>query len=90
MMSSPLEEIEIALEILQLPKLINKKDIKDQYYFLAKKNHPDVGGSSERMETLNHAYKLLLKYIEEFRYSFDDEEISKQFPGADYVQRFKP
>jgi len=90
MIHSPVEKIEIALEVLQLPKLISKKNLKDQYYFLAKKNHPDIGGSSERMETLNHAYKLLLKYIEEFRYSFDDEEISKQFPGADYVQRFKP
>jgi len=89
-MLTPIEEIEHALEILALPKLISKSEIKRQYYFLAKKNHPDVGGSDERMESLNYAYKLLLKYIEEFRYSFDEEEISKQFPGADYVQRFKP
>jgi len=89
-MLSPIEEIDKALEILALPKLISKNEIKRQYHFLAKKNHPDVGGSAERMEMLNHAYKLLLKYIEEFRYSFDDTEISKQFPGADYVQRFKP
>ena len=89
-MLTPIEEIDKALETLALPKLISKSEIKRQYHFLAKKNHPDVGGSSERMETLNHAYKLLLKYIEEFRYSFDNEEISKQFPGADYVQRFKP
>jgi len=90
MICSPLEEIETALEILQLPKLISKKNIKDQYHFLAKKNHPDIGGSAERMETLNHAYQLLSKYIDAFRYSFDDEEISKQFPGANYVQQFKP
>jgi len=89
-MLTPIEEIDNALEILALPKLISKSEIKRQYYFLAKKNHPDVGGSAERMEMLNHAYQLLLKYIEAFRYSFDDEEISKQFPGADYVQRFKP
>jgi len=89
-MLTPIEEMENALEILALPKLISKSEIKRQYYFLAKKNHPDVGGTSERMEALNYAYKLLLKYIEEFRYSFDEEEISKQFPGADYVQRFKP
>ena len=89
-MLTPIEEMENALEILALPKLISKSEIKRQYYFLAKKNHPDVGGTSERMEALNYAYKLLLKYIEEFRYSFDEEEISKQFPGAEYVQRFKP
>ena len=57
---------------------------------MAKKNHPDLGGDVEKMEQLNHAYRLLMKYIEEFRYTFDEEEISKQFPGADYAQRFKP
>ncbi len=90
MILSPLEELENALEILQLPKVISKKDIKEQYHFLAKKNHPDVGGSVEKMESLNYAYKLLTKYIEEFRYVFDEDEISKQFPGVDYANRFKP
>jgi len=89
-MLSPREEIEKALEVLALPKLISRAEIKHQYHFLAKKNHPDFGGTTEHMEILNHAYKLLMKYVEEFRYSFDDEEISKQFPGADYVNRFKP
>lgn len=87
---SPIEEIEKALNILSLPKLISRDDIKIQYRFLAKKNHPDKGGDAEKMEQLNSAYKLLMTYIDEFRYTFDEEEISKQFPGADYVQRFKP
>ena len=90
MMRSPIEEIEKALEILALPKLISRSEIKTQYYFLAKKNHPDKGGDAQQMEQLNHAYQLLMKYIEEFRYTFDEEEISKQFPGADYVKRFNP
>ena len=89
-MLTPREEIEKALDILALPKLISRAEVKHQYHFLAKKNHPDVGGSSERMEALNYAYKLLIKYIEEFRYSFDEDEVSKPFPGADYVDRFKP
>jgi len=86
----PIEEIEKALNILSLPKLISKEDIKTQYRFLAKKNHPDIGGDVEKMEQLNYAYKLLMNYIEEFRYTFDDEEVSKQFPGADHARRFKP
>ena len=90
MINSPTEEIEKALEILSLPKMISREDIKKQYRFLAKKNHPDKGGDAEKMEQLNYAYRLLMKYIEEFRYTFDEEEISKQFPGADYAQRFKP
>ena len=86
----PLEEIERALEVLQLPRLVTKQNVKEQYYFLAKKNHPDLGGSTEQMEALNCAYQLLIQYMDNFRYTFDEEEINKQFPGADYVQRFKP
>ncbi len=89
-MLTPMEEIDNALDILNLPKLITGRDIKKQYHFLAKKNHPDLGGDMKKMEQINYAYKLLMKYIEEFRYTFDENEINKQFPGADYVQRFRP
>jgi len=89
-MLSPLEEIDRALDILGLPKLISKDDIKKQYYFLAKKNHPDVGGNPQKMELINTAYMFLMKYIEEFRYTFNEEEIYKQFPGADHAQKFRP
>ena len=89
-MLSPIEEIDKALDILSLPKLITRTDIKKQYHFLAKKKHPDLGGDPVEMEQINYAYKLLMKYIEEFRYTFDENEVNKQFPGVDYVQRFRP
>ncbi|RLA68347.1 MAG: heat-shock protein [Epsilonproteobacteria bacterium] len=84
------EEIHQALNTLALPQWISKAELKTQYHFLAKKNHPDMGGNAVKMETLNNAYQLLMKYIEEFRYTFDDEEINKQFSGANHVQQFKP
>jgi DnaJ-class molecular chaperone len=83
-------KIKEALDILGLPTLITRGDIKKQYRFLAKKYHPDQGGNTEDMEKINQAYQLLIHYIEDFRYTFDDEEISRQFPGADHAQRFKP
>lgn len=89
-MLSPIEEIESALETLELPKLITKADVKKQYRFLAQKYHPDRGGDAGKMEQVNQAYQLLMKYIDDFRYTFDEDEIKKQFPGVDYVQRFKP
>ncbi len=89
-MQSPIEEIENALEVLGLPKLISKDDVKKQYHFFAKKYHPDLGGDVQKMEQINYAYKLLMKYIEEFRYTFDENEVNKQFPGADHAQRFRP
>jgi DnaJ-class molecular chaperone len=90
MMKSPIESIEEALEILELPKLITKEDIRRQYRFLAKKNHPDIGGDAQKMEQLNAAYKLLMKYIEDFRYTFDEDEVNRQCPGGDHAHRFRP
>ena len=87
---SPFEQIEEALEILELPKFVTKEDIRRQYRFLAKKHHPDVGGSANDMERLNAAYRLLMKYIEEFRYTFDEDEVNRQFPGVDHASRFRP
>ena len=88
-MHGPVKELNRALEILELPAFITKEDIKKQYRFLAKKHHPDLGGEAQKMEEINYAYKLLMKYIEEFRYTFDENEINRQYPGADYVQRFR-
>ncbi len=88
-MHKPAKELNRALEILELPKFITQNDIKKQYRFLAKKYHPDLGGDVQKMEEINHAYRLLMKYIEEFRYTFDDDEINRQYPGADYAQRFR-
>ena len=89
-MKSPYEEIDEALEMLELPKLVTKADLKKQYRFLSKKNHPDIGGDEEKQEQLNFAYALLMKYIEEFRYTFDEKEVANQFPGADHASRFRP
>ncbi|SFV90724.1 heat shock protein [hydrothermal vent metagenome] len=89
-MQSSFETIEEALDVLELPKLVTKKDIQKQYRFLAKKYHPDFGGDAAEMERINAAYKLLMKYIEEFRYTFDEDEVSRQFPGVDHARRFRP
>jgi DnaJ-class molecular chaperone len=89
-MQTPTEQINEALNILDLPKLITKSDVKKQYRFLSKKYHPDKGGDAMKQEQINYAYKLLMKYIEEFRYTFDENEISKQFPGAKHAEQFKP
>ena len=89
-MQSPVEIIEEALETLELPKFVTREDIKNQYRFLAKKYHPDVGGDAKKMEQLNHAYRLLMKYIEDFRYTFDEDEINRQYPGVDHAHRFRP
>ena len=89
-MMNPVEEIHKALEILELPTLITRADLKKQYRYLSKKYHPDQGGDAQKQEALNHAYQLLSTYIEEFRYTFDENEISRQFPGAKHAEQFRP
>jgi len=79
-------EIHRALDVMNLPKLITKNDIKKQYHFLAKKYHPDLGGDRKKMEEINQAYQTLIHYVEDFRYTFDEEEINKQFAKVDYVK----
>jgi len=88
-MDRVIEDIQTALDILGVPTLSTKEDIKKQYHFLAKKYHPDMDGDPEKMEEINSAYKILTLYIDQFRYSFSEEEISRQFPGADYAKRFR-
>jgi len=87
---NPIKEIQNALDILELPNLITRADLKKQYRFLSKKYHPDQGGDVQKQEQLNRAYKLLTTYIEEFRYTFDEKEISNQFPGARHAEQFRP
>jgi DnaJ-class molecular chaperone len=87
---TPKARIEKALECMQLPHLVTKEDVKRQYRYLSKKYHPDVGGDAEKMQCLSEAYDTLMRYIENFRYRFDDEEIANQFPGAEHADRFKP
>lgn len=84
------QEIEEALETLQLPLFITREDIKQQYRFLAKKNHPDRGGNTQKMEALNEAYQILTHYIDHFRFSFTKEEILKQIAGESYGEQFNP
>jgi len=85
------EEIDIkkALEILELPHFITKQDIKNKYYSLAKKYHPDITKDSKKMNQINNAYEILMDYIENYKYSFDDDEISKQLPNITHNQNFK-
>lgn len=46
-------------KILDVPRDADVKAIKKAYRKLAKKNHPDIGGSEEKMAQLNEAYEVL-------------------------------
>ncbi len=83
------ESIHNALDTLELPPLVSLKDIKKRYLYLSKKYHPDRKGEDEKMKEINKAYKILKEYIENYRFSFTEEEILKQFPNENYKNRFR-
>jgi len=40
------------------------------------------------MRELNWAYEVLRGYIKEYRFSFSEEEIVKQYPG-EFIKKFR-
>ena len=84
-----IKTLDRALDILGLPKLVTKQEIKERYRKLAKRYHSDLeGGSNEKMQELREAYDILMKYIDSFRFRFDEEEISRQYPETHHNQKF--
>lgn len=50
-----------ALKIFGVESIPDEKSLKNLYKTLANKNHPDLGGSVEKMQAVNSAYELLKK-----------------------------
>ena len=40
------------------------------------------------MQEINWAYKVLKTYIENYKFLFNEEEITKQFPG-EFIKKFR-
>ncbi len=78
-----------ALKVLELPQFVSLKEIKIKYYELSKKYHPDICEDKDKMSEINSAYEILKNYIENYRYSFDEEEIYKQYPENYHADRFR-
>ncbi len=85
-----MDEIDEALEILGLPPLITRRQIKERYRQLARRYHPDFeGGSAEEMERINRAYERLMDYVDNFRFRFDEEERRRYEPHSSMQDQFK-
>ncbi len=86
---SKVQSIQNALKILDLPQFVSFKEIKVKYHQLSKKYHPDICEDKNKMVEINSAYEMLKSYIEDFKYSFDDDEIYKQYPENYHADRFR-
>jgi hypothetical protein len=83
------EIIHQALKTLNLPPLVSFEEIKSRYYELCKLHHPDINKQDSKMRDINEAYTVLKQYVFNYRFSFSDEEISRQFPEESHANKFR-
>ena len=84
------EDIKEAMEILELPNMVTKEELKKRYKELARRYHPDrLGGDSSQMEKINRAYELLVEYMDGFRYALDEDEFYKRYPQSSHSGKFR-
>lgn len=81
MLSITYPEFEQAVETLNLIGVERKEDIKKRYQQLSRQYHPDMpDGSTEKFQEINKAYKIITKYVDNFKYRFTKEEFGNQRP----------
>lgn len=74
-------ELRAAAAVLGLGERATLKEMKCRHRELAKEHHPDAGaGDGETMRRVNEAYRVLLEYVSEYRFSFEEEEFYEQNP----------
>ena len=89
MKKSSVEIIHDSLKTLELPPLVSYEDIKTRYYELSRRHHPDINQEDSKMVEINEAYAVLKQYVFNYRFSFSDEEIMKQFPEESHANKFR-
>jgi len=84
-------ELQQALQLLGLGKRATLKEIKASYRKLAKRYHPDSSNSVEieKIQMLNAAYRILLDYVAEYRFSFAEDEFYIQNPKERLWEQFE-
>jgi len=87
------EDIDKARNLLGLGEAATLKEIKSAYRSLAHRHHPDKHDSSsqediEKMKRLNRAYKVLMDYCSDYKYSFFQEEVARTYPYEEYMRKW--
>jgi DnaJ-class molecular chaperone len=80
--------------MLGLGEAATLKEIKSAYRRLAHRHHPDKHGSTteendEMMKRLNRAYKLLMDYCTDFKYSFKEEDVARTYSNEEYWRKWR-
>ncbi|RII27282.1 MAG: molecular chaperone DnaJ [Geobacter sp.] len=84
------EELNEALSVLGLPRRATLRMIKSRHRELVRRYHPDSGEGSdpERIRAINAAYKVIRDYVDDYRYSFAEDEFYEQNPDERLRRQF--
>ncbi|MCK9454085.1 DnaJ domain-containing protein [Sulfurimonas sp.] len=75
------EELQKALEVLDIVTRITQSELKERYLELSRIYHPDMPeGNEKKFKEINEAYKLVDEYMQNYRFSFDEDEFYTQNP----------
>ncbi len=76
-----LNEFNDAVESLELLSLTSREYVRKKYLKLSRQYHPDMeGGSTEKFQEIQEAYEILVEYMDNFRFVFDEHEFKQQNP----------
>jgi len=55
---------------------------------MVKKSHPDINGDNDKITEINRAYEILKDYIKNYKFTFCEDEILRQYPD-EFLKKFK-
>lgn len=83
-------DLQEALRILGLGERATLREIKRRHRELVKQHHPDPGGvgDPEVIRQVNAAHRVLLAYLDGYRFSFSEGEFYEQNPEERLRRQF--
>jgi len=83
-------DLQEALLVLGFGERATLREIKARHRELVKRHHPDVGDTTEPevIRQINAAYRVILDYVAEYRFSFAEDEFYEQNPEERFRQQF--
>jgi preprotein translocase subunit Sec63 len=88
------DDITEARTLLGLGEAVTLKEIKSAYRSMASRYHPDKHSSSdsseyeEIMKKLNWAYKVLLEYCHDYKFTFREIDVLRTYTFDEYIRRY--
>ncbi len=79
-----------ARELFALGERATLKEIRTRHRALVKCHHPDTGNTLDPkiIREVNAAYRVLMDYVTDYRFSFDEQEFYEQNPEERLRRQF--